>query len=332
MRQSNIQTLSLTCPSCGGAMELSGDKDMAFCPYCGHEMLIDREDSAGKEYEKRMAEARAEDDINTLREKKQLQRRFKGVLIALCVAALLIMVSIFIPTSPMHRRMFPRTVDPFTIIDIKFSGMSGEGTAELRVLDGGEGYVDADRYEVVPKTGLSNGDIVTAKVRATTGWRFEPAEKQFTVNGLTEWVLDTEQLTGDNLAAVHSNTERLIQADWEAIISSSFALDMTYKPYKLYLFVADQGTQKERNILYDTYEVKVTRKDGTVFTSYEACRYTSLRIPADGVLVAKYGSLQGFNFGFDHGFSYSQSFSGWTDAAEMDADLRNVRDEYHLTD
>ena len=28
--------------------------------------------------------------------------------------------------------------------------------------------------------------------------------------------------------------------------------------------------------------------------------------------------------------SYAQSFSGWTDAAEMEADLRNVRDGYHL--
>jgi hypothetical protein len=28
----------------------------------------------------------------------------------------------------------------------------------------------------------------------------------------------------------------------------------------------------------------------------------------------------------------AQSFSGWTDAAEMEADLRNVRDDYRLAD
>ena len=88
----------------------------------------------------------------------------------------------------------------------------------------------------------------------------------------------------------------------------------------------------ERNVLYDTYEVKVTRADGSVVTSYEACRYADLKIPANGVLTANYGILQGFNLGYNYGFSYAQSFSGWTDAAEMEADLRHVRDGYHLVD
>ena len=107
---------------------------------------------------------------------------------------------------------------------------------------------------------------------------------------------------------------------------------MTYTPYRMYLFISDEDVSYEHNVLYDTYEVKVTRADGSVFTGYEACRYTDLKIPADGILTAGYGSLQGFNFGYNHGFSYAQSFSGWTDAAEMEADLRHVRDGYHLVD
>ena len=162
--------------------------------------------------------------------------------------------------------------------------MSGEGTAELRISDHREEYADEDWFEVVPNTGLSNGDVVTVKGKAAAGWRFEPAEKQFTVDGLTAWVLSIDQLAGDNLAAVHSNTERLI------------------------------------------------REDGTVYTGYEACRYSDLRIPADGVLKAHYGTLQGFNFGFSQGFSYAHSFAGWTDAAQMEADLRNVRENYQLAD
>ena len=332
MDLSNIRTLSLTCPSCGGVMELSEGKDKAVCPYCGHEMLIVNEDSARKEYERRMAKARAEEEIKDLQEKKQRKRRLKGWFIAFCVIAGVLLINIFIPDSPMNKLIFPRTVDPFTCVDVKFSGMSGEGTAKLRISDSGEEYADEDRFEVVPKTGLSNGDVVTVKVKAAAGWRFEPSEKQFTVVGLTAWVLGTDQLIGDNLAAIHSNTERLIREDWKEIVSSSLAQDVTYTPYKMYLFVADEDTLYERNVLYDTYEVNVTREDGTVLTSYEACRYSDLRIPADGVMTANYGSLQGFNFGFNYGFSYAHSFSGWTDAAEMEADLRNVRDDYHLAD
>ena len=46
MNQVNMKTLSLVCPSCGGRMELSPDGETALCPYCGHKMLIEKEDSA----------------------------------------------------------------------------------------------------------------------------------------------------------------------------------------------------------------------------------------------------------------------------------------------
>ena len=152
------------------------------------------------------------------------------------------------------------------------------------------------------------------------------------MEGLTVWVLSTGQLSGDNLNAVHANTERLIREDWKDIVSSSLARDMTCTPYRMYLFLADDKNAYARNVLYDTYEVNVKREDGSVFTGYEACRYADLKIPADGVLTADYGSLQGFNFGYNHGFSYAHSFSGWTDAAEMEADLRHARDGYRLAD
>jgi DNA-directed RNA polymerase subunit RPC12/RpoP len=328
----NEKTVSLICPTCRGVMELSRDGKEAVCPYCGHRMLISKEDSAAKEYELRMAKARAEEDIRDLREKKQRKRRLRRWLIAFCVMAGLLLVNIFIPDSPMNRLVFPRTVDPFTCVDVKFQGISGEGRAELSVSDNGEEYADEDIFELVPDTALSNGDVVTVRAKAAPGWRFEPAEKQFTVSGLTAYVQSTDQLTGDNLTAIHSNTERLIREDWEEVVSSSLAQDMTYTPYKMYLFVADEDTSYERNVLYDTYEVNVTREDGTVFTAYEACWYADLRIPADGVMTASYGSLQGFNFGYNYGFSYAHSFAGWTDAAEMEADLRNVRDGYRLAD
>ena len=313
-------------------MELSADGEKAVCPYCGHEMLIDMDDSAQEEYERRIVLARAEEDIKDLRVKRQRRRRLKGMLIAFGVIAGMFLIYLAIPGSPIHELAFPRTADPFTSVNVKFSGMSGEGRAEVQVSDRNAEYADEVKFEVTPDTGLSNGDAVTVKAQAPLGWRFDPSEKQFTVEGLTAWVTSTEQLSGDNLKKIHANTERLIREDWEEIVSSSLAQDMTYAPYRMYLFVSDENTSYDRNVLYDTYEVKVTREDGSVLTSYEACRYTDLKIPADGILTAGYGTLQGFNFGFNYGFSYAQAFSGWTDAAEMEADLRHVRDGYHLAD
>ena len=332
MAKANIKTLSLVCPSCGGKMELRADGEKAVCPYCGHEMLIDTDDSAQEEYERRIAIARAEEDIKDLQKKRQSKRRLKGWLIALCIIAAINLIGVLIPASPMHELVFPRTADPFTSVSLRFYGMSGEGRVELQISDHSAEYADTARFEVAPDKGLSNGDTVTVKAGAPAGWRFEPAEKQYTVEGLTAWVTSTSQLNEDNLSAIHGNTERLIQEDWEDIVSSSLAEEMTYTPYRMYLFISDEDVSYERNVLYDTYEVKVTRADGSVLTSYEACRYTDLKIPADGILTAGYGSLQGFNFGYNHGFSYAQSFSGWTDAAEMEADLRHARDGYHLVD
>ena len=327
------KTLSLTCPSCGGIMELSADGEKAVCPYCGNKMLIEKESRAQKEYEQCMAKALAEEDIKDLQRKRQRMRRLRGWLIALCVISGICLVNVFIPGSPMHELAFPRTVDPFTAVSVRFSGMSGEGRAELQISDHSAAeYADTAQFKVTPQTGLSNGDTVTVKATAPVGWHFEPSEKQFTVKGLTTWVLSTGQLNGDNLKAIHENTERLIREDWGDIVSSSLARDMSYTPYRMYLFIADEEKVYERNVLYDTYEVHVTREDGSVFTGYEACRYSDLKIPADGVLTAGYGSLQGFNFGFEHGFSYAQSFSGWTNAAEMEANLRHVRDGYQLVD
>ena len=331
MDQTNAKTLSLVCPSCGGRMDLAADGNKAVCPYCGHIMLIEKEESAQKEYERRIARARAEEDVKDLQRKRQRKRRLKAWFIALCVFAGICLVNVLIPGSPMHELVFPRTADPFTAVSVKFSGMSGEGRAELQISDRSTAeYFDTARFEVIPETGLYNGDTITVKAKAPVGWRFVPDEKQVSVEGLTEWVLDTDQLSGDNLTSIHANTERLIRKDWEEIVSSSLANEMTYTPYRMYLFIAEDRSEYERNVLYDTYEVNVTREDGSVFTGYEACRYSDLKIPADGVLTADYGSLQGFNFGFTYGFSYAHSFSGWTDAAEMEADLRHVRDGYHL--
>ena len=325
-----MKTISLSCPSCGGKMELSEDGKQASCPYCGHIMLIETKSYGQKEYERRMAKARAEEDVKDLQRDRQRKRRLKGLLIALCIVAGILLINLFIPGSPMRELVFPQTADPFTDLRVTFSGMSGEGRAELQIPNRGEAYSDAARFEVRPETGLQNGDTVTVKAKAPVGWRFEPSEKQFTVEGLTEWVLAPNQLSGDNLAAIHANTERLIQEDWAEILSSPLATEMTCTPYRTYLFVSDEKTEYEYNVLYDSYEVRVTREDGSVLTSYEACRYTDLKIPADGVLTADYGDLQGFNLGYYYGFSSTHSFSGWTDAAEMEADLRHARDGYHL--
>lgn len=158
MAQENVKTLSLVCPSCGAGMELSADGESAVCPYCGHKMLIKKEELAQKEYERRMANARAEEDIKDLQKNRQRRRRFKGWLIALCVIFVIGLISVLIPDSPLHELAFPRTADPFAYVNVKYSGMSGEGRAEVQINGRTDAaYLDEARFDIIPQNGLSKG-------------------------------------------------------------------------------------------------------------------------------------------------------------------------------
>ena len=76
--QPDSKNILLVCPSCGGKMELSEDGKEAVCPFCGNVMLIENEDRAQEEYERRMAKARAEEDIKDLQRKRQHGRSIYG--------------------------------------------------------------------------------------------------------------------------------------------------------------------------------------------------------------------------------------------------------------
>ena len=194
-------------------------------------MLIENDEKAQNKYDLLTAKAGVEKETKELQRKRQRKRQLTGGIIVLVILAAIFLISLLTPGSSMHNLFFPRTADPFTGVSVTFSGMSGDGRAELLFSDRSAAeYTETARYEVTPESGLSNGDTVTVKAKAPSGWRFEPAEKQFTVESLTMWVLDTEQLSGDNLTAVHENSERLIREDWADIVSSSLARDITYTP------------------------------------------------------------------------------------------------------
>ena len=171
MDQTKIKTLSLICPSCGGRMELSADEEKAVCPYCGHEMLIDNDDDAQKEYERRMAKARADEDIKDLQRKRQRGRRLKGWLIAICVIAVLNLVTVFIPDSPMRNLIFPKTADPFTaLLEIPHNYFYACGSEtmmrEICAADSSDGQIAFDK-----RLGCGFGACMGCSIRTTAGMK-----------------------------------------------------------------------------------------------------------------------------------------------------------------
>ena len=210
-----MNMISLTCPSCGGTMEVDAGKESIVCPFCGRKTLLQKTDYAKLEYERQMGKARA--DAERLKMQRQEERKPKlialGVLLAFVALAAVIML--FTPGNDVYKLTHPIEVDPFENVWLRFSGENGSGRAELANRNGGE--LQDLTFDVMPETNLRNGDIVTVRPHSLPGYRFLSEEKTFTVWGLVAYVEEMSELREEDLAKLHENTERLIRKDWEDI-------------------------------------------------------------------------------------------------------------------
>lgn len=96
-----------------------------------------------------------------------------------------------------------KKVDPFEDFTVTFSGVSGDGYADIDV-DGYPDYMTYFNYEVSNRYSLSNGDTIEITfdvsrykdlVAEQLGYELYPTKKSYTVEGLTEYVWEDAQVT-----------------------------------------------------------------------------------------------------------------------------------------
>lgn len=325
-----MKMISLTCESCGGTMEVDPAKESIVCPYCGNKVLIQKTDYARMEYERLSARARVEEEAE--KRKRRAQRKPKLILLGiLLIFALIGVGSAVIQSGDELRSVFhPVEADPFENVTVRFLGDNGDGRAEVE--NRNQGDLRSISFTVSPDRKLYNGDTVTVKAGSVSGYRFVPEKKTFTVSGLIERVRSLSAVNDTDLEKIHDNTQRLIREEWDEILATGRAVSYTVEPYRTYFFVENDPDDYPWNHLYDAYEVTVQKASGEEMTVYEACKYSEMQIGADGTLTVQYGDLQGYNMGYFYGFTPTSSFSGWLDAAEMEADLRSVRSDCTLVE
>lgn len=109
-------------------------------------------------------------------------------------------------------------VDPFEDFEVTFSGISGEGMANVN-LDGYPDYLNYFWYNVSETYSLSNGDSVVISfdtsgnkdyVAERYGYELYPTEKTYTVSGLTEYVSKEEELTDAAMKPLLASAEKHI--------------------------------------------------------------------------------------------------------------------------
>ena len=258
-----LEQLDLTCPKCGGTMEQDTAHKTLHCPYCGHEVILHQTDPSSIE-QKAYARQKGILQANEEAENARRRRKRKGVLIAVCVVLALVLAAY------VYNALQPK-VNPFDYITLSFSGITGDGTAEVVRLTDDKGEVNPHEitYSVEPRYDLSEGDIVTVTASSIT-YTLSPTTKTYRVTGLDAYLTDLQALSENAVEMIHNKSEitvsSAISGAGTSVKASSFA------PCILYL--TTDG--KNSNTLYDIYQVLYPEKNGGTVKRYVVIYYTDI--------------------------------------------------------
>lgn len=230
----------------------------------------------------------------------------------------------------------PVPVDPTPYLSVKFSGMSGEGTAAWNF--DSEGFTAACGEDVKDAAGLaacvdgsldkaeglSNGDTVTFRWNcdADTAQQehnavLAPEDATFTVEGLDEWVTALDQIgqtDWDTLAA--AGEDALRQREGDAITGAE-----CLGGYMLVRQDFSSEMVDVHNMLYAAYKVEAQLPDGSSLTYYAGVGFGDLVLHGDGSVevTGDYGFMAYGNIDVKAGGDY-YNFTGFETLEDMNTE------------
>ena len=258
-----VVKIDLTCPKCGGNMERDAEHKMLRCPYCGHGVFLQTTDPGSIEanaYARQKGILHANAEARRARKRNLLKAAavIVGVLIALMIAVCAVV------------KLQPK-VDPFAYITVSFSGNTGDGTAEVTLLETAEGNVDPQKitYRVTPRYYPSEGDVVTVTAESLE-YPLSPTSKTYRVEGLDTCLTDLNGLSDEAVEMIHNKSEMTVA---KAVEGAGIAIPVaSTEPCMMYL--ATDG--RDRNELYDVYLATYPEKDGGFAERYVVIYYTNI--------------------------------------------------------
>lgn len=150
--------------------------------------------------------------------------------------------------------------DAFANLEVEFSGVAPNGSANLNYTGSELSYYDFDADKV---SGLSNGDVITVTIDESMipscaerlGKVPESNEKQYTVTGLQSYLTNLSEITDEDLAVMQQQASDVYNAsvakEWS---ESSHLENFTYLGDYL-LTAKNADTWGTRNYLYLVYKV-----------------------------------------------------------------------------
>lgn len=199
------------------------------------------------------------------------------------------------------------TFDPFTSINVVFSGTAPNGTAQIEYLS--DEYIYDIRYDLSKSSGLSNGDSITVSATPyNSGNSFvnqygklpSPTEKQFTVEGLISYVSTASEISEDGINKLKSQAEDVIASyvanQWNDYDISSGHIshrDLESSEYQGCYFLTNKGNAYDQNRIALIYKLtsneSITSEEGELTVlgkteSYYYVQFSNLLIENNGTV------------------------------------------------
>ena len=210
--------------------------------------------------------------------------------------------------------------DAFADLEVEFSGVSPDGSANLNYTGSELSYYD---FKADKLSGLSNGDVITVTIdksripyyAESLGKVPESSEKQYTVTGLKSYLANLSEITDEDLSVMQQQASDVYNAavakDWS---KESHLESLTYVGDYL-LTSKNTDTWGSRNYLYLVYKVQARNEYSNGKESYNQVnemywyiRYKDLMIGEDGKLAV---DVTDYTTPYDRFIVDSGISSGW---------------------
>ncbi|MCH5267311.1 MAG: zinc-ribbon domain-containing protein [Lachnospiraceae bacterium] len=163
-----------------------------------------------------------------------------------------------------------KKVNPFDYLEVTFEGISPSGNINLKKKDSGEKVMETVNFEAEPSYNLRLGDKVTVtaktwgdeqQLRTSYGSILSETTKEFTVEGLADYISDASELEKDDLfAKLKTQTETVLNAYFAGEQSSISQSDFKYEGY-YFLGAKAADYYSEYNKIYMVYSATIKSKD-----------------------------------------------------------------------
>ena len=253
-----MKMIDLNCPKCGAPINPDMEKGRCECKYCGHQMIIEKEDTLeeiaakaqSKAYGYHKGKLQAEAEAGIIREGANVQKKtIPTPLLIIIVLVIIGMVAVTVSSVAKPK------VNPFDCIEVSFKGTDGDGELVMKMV--GQGDVDPNRidYDISKDSHLSQGDTISI-LATSSDYRLTEKSKTYVVEGLDEYLTDLADIPREALELIDKKAIAVQELNLENTKKLGFFVDM--KPVKLFLLT--DGEQK--NQLYMVHEVNFATEEG----------------------------------------------------------------------